>query len=680
MAHATQTSKYARWWSQMNGPEGPQKAGTVIAVLLVLGAGALVVPLPGPLLDLLLSANLAASLAVFALMLLAARPERLAGVPGLLVVSSLLRVTLAVAVGRHILLAGSGGTLVSGLGELAAGHSWAAGLFLVLMLAVIDMVVVGVGMVRVSEVLARFALDALPGRQMAIDNAVADGRLDREEAVSEQRRVEAESAFYGAMDGAARFLRGDCVATIVIVVATPLAALLTGTGREMTDLLTTAAGHGLAILLPGLLVGGAGAVALSRAGSSQSFGVEIAEQLVLQPAALIATSVVLLAIALVAPGARLPLIGMVVAVMAVAVAGLRSSGRRQTQTHPSADGAGNRIEVGMGLVHLIVQEQDALAARLSELRGRVEARSGIQLAPFNLADSEDIGLDDVRITVFGEPCVPCSIKPGRLLAPGGLVSEFAGSTPAVCGPRRLGAWIAPEQAELAESLGLETIDCIGAILLMVEDRTSARVAGAFTTEDAEAMLQRVSETSAALAARARAAGVDTPALLGVCRALLAEGVGIHSETAVVEAACRAAEAGAEGHDLAEKARKHLAAAICRAAGPDGVIHAVELSGAITESIGGLEDGQARVAAEYADAWADLLTELGTLTYRQRHPVVVLCSPAQRPALGALIVQSGQPIMAIAHDELSADYRVQRIPAVTEPEPAQRARVATGIEE
>ena len=333
MAHATQTSKYAQWWSQMNGPDGPQKAGTAIAVLLVLGAGALVVPLPGPLLDLLLSANLAASLAVFALMLLAARPERIAGLPGLLVVSSLLRVTLAVAVGRHILLAGSGGTLVSGLGELAAGRSWAAGLFLVLMLAVIDMVVVGVGMVRVSEVLARFALDALPGRQMGIDNAVADGRLDREEAVSEQRRVEAESAFYGAMDGAARFLRGDCVATIVIVVATPLAALLTGTGREMTDLLTTAAGHGLAILLPGLLVGGAGAVALSRAGSSQSFGVEIAEQLVLQPAALIATSVVLLAIALVAPGARLPLIGMVVAVMAVAVAGLRSSGRRQAQTH-----------------------------------------------------------------------------------------------------------------------------------------------------------------------------------------------------------------------------------------------------------------------------------------------------------------------------------------------------------
>ena len=99
----------------------------------------------------------------------------------------------------------------------------------------------------------------------------------------------------------------------------------------------------------------------------------------LQPAALIATSVVLLAIALVAPGARLPLIGMVVAVMAVAVAGLRSSGRRQTQTHPSADGAGNRIEVGMGLVHLIVQEQDALAARLSGW-GRWSA-SGIQLAP-----------------------------------------------------------------------------------------------------------------------------------------------------------------------------------------------------------------------------------------------------------------------------------------------------------
>lgn len=680
MAHATQTSKYAGGWSQMSGPERPERAGTVIAVLLVLGAGALVVPLPGPLLDLLLSANLAASLAVFALMLLAARPERIAGLPGLLVVSSLLRVTLAVAVGRHILLGGSGGTLVLGLGELAAGRSWAAGLFLVLMLAVIDMVVVGVGMVRVSEVLARFALDALPGRQMAIDNAVADGRLDREEAVSEQRRVEAESGFYGAMDGAARFLRGDCVATVVIVAATPLAALLTGTGREMADLLTIAAGHGLAILLPGLLVGGAGAVALSRAGSSQSFGVEIAEQLVLQPAALMATSVVLLAIALVAPGARLPLLVTVVAAIAVAVAGLRSGARRQAQTHESPDGGGNRIEVGMGLVHLIVQQQDALAARMSDLRARVEARSGVELAPFNLADSEDIGLDDVCITICGEPCVPCSIKPGRLLAPGGLTSEFAGSIPALCGPRTLGAWIAPEQVELAEALGLEAIDCIGAILLMVEDRAVARIADAFSIQDAEAMLQRLSESNPALSARARAAGVSAPTLLSVCRALLGEGVGIHSDAGLVEAVCRAAEAGAEGHELAERARKHLTAAICRSAGPDGVIHAVELSGALAESIGAFEDGRAPVAAEYADAWADLLGELGTLTYRHDHPVVALCSPAQRPALAALIAQSGQPLMAVAYDELSADYRVQRIPAPTEPEPAQRARVATGIEE
>ena len=130
MAHATQTSRHARWWSQMNGPEGPQKAGTVIAVLLLLGAGALVVPLPGPLLDLLLAANLAASLAVFALMLLAARPERIAGLPGLLVVSSLLRVTLAVAVGRHICWQAPVARLCRGLVSLPPGGAGPRGCFL----------------------------------------------------------------------------------------------------------------------------------------------------------------------------------------------------------------------------------------------------------------------------------------------------------------------------------------------------------------------------------------------------------------------------------------------------------------------------------------------------------------------------------------------------------------------
>ncbi len=680
MAYEAQKAGHARW-CQMTDSSRRRTAGTAVSVLVVLTVGALVIPLPGPLLDLLLSANLAASLAVFALMLMISRPEQTAGLPGLLVVSSLLRVTLAVAVGRHILTGGSGGMLVSGLGELATGGSWVLGIFLVLMLAVIDMVVIGVGMVRVSEVLARFALDALPGRQMAVDTAASDGRLDAEQAALEQQRIDAEGAFYGAMDGAARFLRGDCIATLVIVAATPVAALVAGSGREVSELLSATAGHGLVILIPSLLIGGAGAVALSRAGASESFGLEIAEQLVLQPAALVATSVMLLAIALVAPGARLPLMGMALAAAVLIVAGRKSAGRRETETGSPIAGEGNRIEVGMGLVHLIGQQEGLLAERLGDLRRRVQARTGLRLAPFTLSDSEYVGIDDVSLTLREQPCARCTLKPGRMLAVGARSSELPGAVPARCGPRVVGAWIRPEQAAAAVESGYASLDCLDAIFMLMEDRATASAASVIGTQDAAHVLERVCAANPALGERARAAGVDAPMVLRVCRALLAEGVGVHAETAIVEAVCDASEAGDGGQRLVERVRKRLANAICSSSGPGGVIHAIEPAPALVASISESFDGEhVAVDAEYAGPLADVLSELGTQTYRLGCPLAVLCSPSQRPALGALLVQSGQPLMAIAHDELAADYRIEVVSTITEQDLARATSGGAGIEE
>lgn len=665
----------------------PHLSAQMIITVLIAGAMlALIVPLPGWLLDLLVAANLAVSLAVFALALLVRTPSRLSGLPGLMVISSLGRVVLALAVARNILLGGGGGEVVSALGAMGGGAGWLAGIVVVLMVALIDLLVIAVGMVRVSEVLARFALDALPGRQMAIDAAVADSRISAEEASVRAQQVDAECAFYGAMDGAARFLRGDCIATIIIVAATPLVAVLieqAGGGAGATELssyLQIATGHGLVILLPALLVGGAGAMALARAGSDKPFGAEIAEQLLVQPVALAAAAIVLFVVALLAPAARVPLIIMAVAIAAVVVI----AGRRAAQQPPAAEPqppqqSHNRIEIGLGLVHLIREED--FATMLSQMRQRVQRSVGFEVAAFVVADNGELEMHQTAVVAGGQRVALCTIRPSRLLAVGRSAPEMAGAEPARCGPHILGAWIRPDDEADARSQGTEVLSPVEALLMAVEGRLVACADRIFDTQYAAEMLRVLAQTHPAVVQAAAAEGMDPVALANLGSALLAEGLGLHDAARILQAAVESLREGVSQRALAESVRRRLSEQICRGAAPDGEILAIEMEPAVAQDLlASYDKGQLAIPPQRAEQWLRLLAEYGREAVARKHPIVILCDGEVRPAVSKLVAESGQNLLAMAFDELQPGYSVQRLATVSEVElSAQQAPAHEGEE-
>ncbi len=652
---------------------GPHLSVQVIVAAVVAGAMlVLIVPLPGWLLDLLVAAHLAVSLAVFALALLVGRPARLSGLPGLMVVSSLTRVVLALAVARNILLGGGGGEVVSALGGMSAGSGWLTGIVVVLMVALIDLLVIAVGLVRVSEVLARFALDALPGRQMAIDAAVADGRISAEEASARAQEVDAECGFYGAMDGAARFLRGDCIATIIIVAATPIVAVLIGGSGAATaagglsSYLQMTTGHGLVILLPALLVGGAGAIVLARSGSDRVFGAEIAEQLLVQPVALAATAIVLFVVALLAPGGRLPLIVVAVAIAAVVVIVGRRAARESPAEPQAHQPRGNRVEIGLGLVQLI-QEAD-FGAMLSQMRQRVQRTVGFEIAPFVVADNGELGMQQMAVVADGQRIALCTIRASRLLAVGYCAPDVAEAERAECGPHILGTWIRSDDEVAVRSQGTEVLTPSEALLLAVQDRLVACADRIFDTQYAADMLETLAQTHPAVVAAAQAEGIDAIALANIGSALLAEGIGLQDTARIVQAAVASLREGVGQRDLAESVRGQLPEHICRVAAPDGEILSIEMEPGVEQQLLACYDkGQLAIPPQLAQRWLGLLAEYGREAVGRNHPIAILCGSEARPAVSKLLCGSGQKLLAIAYDELQPGYSVQRLATITEVE-------------
>ncbi|NLJ34736.1 MAG: hypothetical protein GX358_00670 [candidate division WS1 bacterium] len=656
-----------------------------VAILAALGMLALMVSLPQWLLDLLLSANLAFSLAVFILALVIAEPRKLHGFPGLLVASSLVRVVLVLAVARNILVGGTGGSLVVGLGALGGQVGWLAGIVVVLVVALIDLLVISSGMVRVSEVLARFALDALPGRQMAVDAAVADGRLNAEQAEERVRQIDTECAFYGAMDGAARFLRGDCIATLITITATPVAAFcihrLSGDTTELQSYVRLATGHGLAILLPAIMVGGAGALVLARGNSDTIFGAEIARELMVHPMAVAAACLVLLVTAFASPPARLPLAAMAVGLTAAGVAFHRRVARQpkasDTKSNPSEQL--NRIEVGLGLTHLV--ESEKFEPMLAQMRTSIHRRLGLSLSPFAVVDSEELDMDRMTVVVNGQAVGLHPIRLGRLLAVGAQPWEFPEAPLARCGARILGAWIAPEREQRALERGLKALQPEDALLWIIEETLMATAHEIFDLEQAAELLARAEQSHEQAVTAARARGVDVVAIRRIGAALLAEGIGLHDPVGLLQAVAEVIADQLDEADMTRAVRKRLARSICQAAAPDGVVHALQLAPEVSDELAAsYHDGRLAIPLERGAQWLELLTEYGTESYRRQYPITVLCDATLRPAVNTLIADSGQSLLAVAFDELRPDCEIEYLDTVTDAELRMRVESTTQIEE
>ena len=486
------------------GPLGP--ASTPISILermreyaLPLGSISvifvMIVPLPAAALDLLLALSMAASIIVFLTAVQIRRAVELSVFPTLLLLLTLFRLSLNIASSRRILLHGSEGTAAAGqvieaFGQFVVGGNYVVGFVLFLALMAIQFLVVSHGAVRTAEVTARFTLDALPGKQMAIDADMNAGLIDEAEARRRRQAIAREAEFYGAMDGAARFNQRDSLATILITAINIIAGLLIGTLQQGIDLgeavrtyTILTVGDGLVTMIPSLLVSVAGGITLTRANSAGMLGGEIRQQLLARPSTLYLASLVTGAMCLV-PG--LPKVAFLLVAGTLFWGARRMTGKAEM---PSAAEAGSMdkkkpdpahpsdlaqllrledltLEIGFQLIPLVDEKQGGqLLTRVRSLRRHLSAELGFLIPPVHISDNLRLkpreylfslrGIEIGRWQTEGPQLLAVSGEPGRRPLAGRETREPAFGVPAV--------WIAPNLEDQAIASGYSVVDAVTVI-------------------------------------------------------------------------------------------------------------------------------------------------------------------------------------------------------------------------
>ncbi|MFP4684049.1 MAG: flagellar biosynthesis protein FlhA, partial [Ectothiorhodospira sp.] len=470
------------------------RSGLGAPVLLMALLAMMVIPLPPLALDLLFTFNIALSLVVIMVAVYTPRPLEFAVFPTVLLVATLLRLALNVASTRVILLEGHTGTAAAGnviqaFGDFVVGGNYAVGLVVFAILVIINFVVVTKGAGRVSEVSARFTLDAMPGKQMAIDADLNAGVISQEEARRRREEVTQEADFYGSMDGASKFVRGDAIAGILILFINIIGGLVIGTLQHdmsvsdaATNYVLLTIGDGLVAQIPALLLSSATAIIVTRVSAAQDMGQQVLSQLFGAPRALYVSAAIIGLLGLV-PGMPNVVFLSLAALMGASgylmrqqrVAAEAAEARQMEAEAPAPPSPETKeltwddvppvdlvgLEVGYRLIPLVDRSQGGqLMGRIKGVRRKLSQELGFLIQPVHIRDNLDLGPNQYRITLMGVTVGEGEVFPDRELAinPGQVFGEIKG-TPTKDPTFGLDAlWIAPSQREEAQGLGYTVVD------------------------------------------------------------------------------------------------------------------------------------------------------------------------------------------------------------------------------
>jgi type III secretion protein V len=645
-----------------------------IAAVVIAVVAMMVVPMPRLLLDTLLTINLAASVLLLLAAVMTPRPLRFSAFPTLLVVTTLFRAGLNVSTTRLILADGDAGSVVRAFGSQVAAQSLVVGLVVFAVITIIQLIVVARGAERVAEVAARFALDAMPGKQMAIDAEVRSGALDREGARRRRDELDRESQLYGAMDGAMRFVKGDAVAAIVIVVINLVGGLIVGLGyRKMAigDAVTTysilSIGEGLVSQIPSLLVAVASGLLVTRVAASgnRALSDDLAPEIFAEPRALGGVALLLGGLALV-PGMPLPPF-LILAAVAGGLAWWASRWRRGQASEAArvAAEAGEAGESGEGEADLAGDASSALLVRVGG--AAAGAGRGGRLPPAAAAELA-AALRAVRRAVTARTGVPLPALPWRrdpALADGVLEVDFHG-TPVVWLALRTGAPEADAEAKIESKIEAKIEAMIEAIK---EHLPAALVAAApelVELDTVQRLLDAARRLQPVLVREVVPSMIGVPALTEVVRGLVREQVPLGDFAPVLAAlAAIPAPAAKEPAELVELVRARMQRQIRWRWAPRGELAVFTLDGLIEDAVRtsiDRRDGQAVLALE-PDIAQDILRAVREAT-ADTADGVILTSGDVRRHLRALLAAELPHLAVLAPHELPAGTSVKATARIT----------------
>jgi flagellar biosynthesis protein FlhA len=664
----------------------------VVAILMVM-----LLPLPRFVLDLLLSFNITLSIIILLVGMQVRKPLEFSVFPSILLMVTLLRLSLNIASTRLILLHGNEGVAAAGeviraFGNFVVGGNYTVGLVVFFILVIINFVVVTKGAGRVAEVAARFTLDAMPGKQMSIDADLNAGLINDTEARRRRREIAEEADFYGSMDGASKFVRGDAVAAVIITLVNILGGLTIGVLQQGMTIAAAAqtytlltVGEGLVAQVPALIVSTAAGIVVTRAASEANLGFEITRQVLISPKAVGTAAGILLALGLV-PGlphlAFLMLGGTVgwVAYQLHVREALAQAAIVPAQA-PAAEESVTRVtpldlmevQVGYGLIGLVEGTQGgALLDRVKGLRRQFAETMGFVLPPIHIRDNLQLRPNEYAVLVKGVEIAKSDVMPSHVLAidPGtaqkNVVHGIATKEPAFGLPA---LWLPEQQREQAQLAGYTVVDPVSAIATHLSEIVKRHAHELLGRQEVQGLLDDLAKGHPKLVEELVPNLLSLGAVVRILAHLLRESVPIRDLRSILEAIADHAGSTKDPDILTEVARQALGRTITRQyMGLDGTLPVIGLDPRLDRTLA----DQAN-AAPQGSAWSfdpllsqKLLAALKQAAERMAgrgHQPVILCSPSLRRHLRKLTDRILHAVPVLGLNEIDSLVRLQAVETI-----------------
>jgi flagellar biosynthesis protein FlhA len=660
-----------------------------MALGLILIVGMMLIPLPSGVVDVLVVLNLAVSLGIILLSMYITRPLDFSVFPSLLLIVTLFRLGLNVSATRLILVNGDAGKVIATFGSLVIGGNYVVGVVIFLILMVIQFTVITSGAGRVAEVGARFTLDAMPGKQMAIDADLNAGIINEEQAKIRRREIQTEADFYGAMDGASKFVRGDAIAAILVIVVNILGGIIIGVLQNGMDIMQAlqnytlqTVGAGLAIQVPALLVSAASGLIVTRSTSDTSLGQDVFKQFSNFKTMLSVTGIVIAMIFI--PGLpKFPfvLVGAVLGGASFALWRVQNKPVEEVQVEeipqPTIESPEDmmsmavvepmELEVGYGLIPLVDEERaDNLLRQISNIRRQLLAELGFVIPVVRIRDNLRLNPQTYRMKMRGEEVARGDVLVDRYLAiPGSELEESIQGIPTTEPAFGLPAlWISEPEKGRAELVGYTVVSPLAVLSTHLTETIRSHAGELLSRQMVQEMLNQLRQKTPAAVDGLVPDLLSLGELQDVLRNLLRERVPIRDLAGILEVLAKHAPVTRDPNILAEAVRQTMALTLSNLyREDDGYIHvftfAPQLEMTLRDSLASGDGGlNFQIDANFAQHILTSTGERMEAMAQEGHLPILLCPRELRLAFRRMVEQSFPNLVVLAFSEISSGTKVR----------------------
>ncbi len=660
-----------------------QRGDIIVAVSIVGLLGLMILPIPPFMLDIFLSISISLAIVIMISAVCIKKPLDFSAFPSILLITTLFRLALNVASTRLILLRGnegidSAGEVIKSFGSFVVGGNYAVGFTVFLILIIVNFVVITKGSGRIAEVAARFTLDAMPGKQMAIDADLNAGLIDENEARKRRLMISQEADFYGAMDGASKFVRGDAIAGLIITVINIIGGLIIGTIQKGMPFVEAAQtytiltiGDGLVSQIPALIISTSAGIVISRAGGESDLGKDITRQIFLSPKALIATSGIMLVLGLVPGLPNVPffILSALSAGIAYVVSRPSVEEAREEQVPESLDTEAPietlieieplTFEIGYGLIPLVESERGTLLNKIKAMRRQIASELGFVVPSIHIKDNLQLRPHEYSFYIRGIEVARGEVMIGYHLAVVSKETERIEGIPTKEPVFGLPAyWIEDKEIEKAQTKGYMVVDPATVIATHITELIRTHAWELLTRTEVQALLDKISRTHPKLVDELIPSMLTLGALQRVLQNLLKEKVPINDMLSILETLLDYAPSIKDVEILTEYVRQSLSRFITKQyMGQDGAIYVVTLDPEFEILLSKAIDSGGAISPDVLNKLIKAIEKSVLEEKFKGTQPIILCSQHVRRFLRKIVERFIPSIVILSSSEISSSVKL-----------------------